>query len=504
MYFEGSFSTHWQYAVPVICILTIVGAAASIWRQYQRLSHIKGPLLASCSPLWLFYHTCKGDVYLACEENLKRYGSPLRLAPNVITIDDPQSYRIMTAPKSVWTRGDWFKGVKFDLRVDNILSMTNEKQHAEMRLKLTPGYSGNDVPTLEQDIDGRIVELKELIAGNFISKGNSFDFAHVAHLFTLDVLTQIGFGKALGFLTKNEDIFCLIQNTKQALPVLELACHHPTIRRLLHHPLLASLQPKATDKTGLGAVLGHAQQTVNDRLDGTDTYKDMLGSFMKHGLSRVEMQSESVLLMIAGADSTATALRNTILYTISNPIVYSRLIKEIDETVAAGKASTPVITLAEAQDLPYLRAVVMEGLRMFMPLVGLAGRQSPKGGATLNGVYIPEGTQVGLSTYAMLRREALFGHDADTFRPERWLDGDPDFIQSMEKNHSLIFGSGRTSCLGKNIAMMELRKAVFEIFRSYDMVRVNPLDSITIRVNGAAVQKNMFVRAYHREADVAP
>lgn len=68
-------------------------------------------------------------------------GSPVRLAPNIIATDDPVSQRVMAANKSPFVKGHWFKGMKFDPRVDNILSMTDEVKHAEMRNKLIPGVS---------------------------------------------------------------------------------------------------------------------------------------------------------------------------------------------------------------------------------------------------------------------------------------------------------------------------------------------------------------------------
>ena len=48
--------------------------------QYRKLQHIKGPWIAAVSPAWLFYHTCRGDLYLAVEAALKKYGRFEKLA----------------------------------------------------------------------------------------------------------------------------------------------------------------------------------------------------------------------------------------------------------------------------------------------------------------------------------------------------------------------------------------------------------------------------------------
>ncbi len=59
--------------------------------------------------------------------------------------------------------------------------------------------------------------------------------------------------------------------------------------------------------------------------------------------------------------------------------------------------------------------------------------------------------------------EKLWGNDADVFRPERWVDANPEEWRSMNTMLDLNFGSGKYSCLGKPIAMMELNKVFVEV-----------------------------------------
>lgn len=66
-------------------------------------------------------------------------GSPARISPDIIVTDDPVLYRMMTAPRSPFLRGRWFKGMRLGAGQDNVLSMTDEVAHAELRAKLMPG-----------------------------------------------------------------------------------------------------------------------------------------------------------------------------------------------------------------------------------------------------------------------------------------------------------------------------------------------------------------------------
>jgi cytochrome P450 len=69
--------------------------------------------------------------------------------------------------------------------------------------------------------------------------------------------------------------------------------------------------------------------------------------------------------------------------------------------------------------LPYLQACVKEGLRLWQPLNGIQTKVAPPEGATINSVWIPGGTQVGLSQHSMMRRKDFFGADAEIFKPDR-------------------------------------------------------------------------------------
>jgi cytochrome P450 len=430
--------------------------------------------------------------------------------------------------------------MKFDPRHDNILSMADEKAHAELRAKVMPGvcnsllqarfrrdarltdlaqYSGKEVPNLEKDVDTHVTELINLIRHDYVEKKQALDFARLAGFFTLDILTKIAFGQAIGFLKENTDLYDYHKQSSAFYPIMELSSNHPTILAILNSRMMASAAPKPTDKVGFGAIVGVAQKAVAERF-GPDAKKveDMLGSFINHGLTQQDCEVESLLQILAGADSTATALRTTFLHVLTSPPTYAALREEIEAAIEAGNVDFPVITHTQAQSLPYLQACVKEGLRMFMPLHGLAGRVSPSpDGATINGVFIPPGTEVGMSTFAMNHRKDFYGPDADTFRPERWIENDEETVKAFERTNELVFGTGRSSCLGKNIALMELGKAIFEVshllhppdscnrlidmqlLRHYDFTVVNPFHAMKIRSNSVVVQEDFRVRAWPRK-----
>lgn len=189
------------------------------------------------------------------------------------------------------------------------------------------------------------------------------------------------------------------------------------------------------------------------------SHADMLGSFIRHGLTEEESAGEALLQIVAGSDTSATTIRSVILHLQSNPHAYRKLQAEIDAGIAAGKISSPIKDL-EARQLPYLQAVIKEGLRILPPASGPFFKTVPKGGETVNGMFIPEGTQIGSSPFSIHHNKKIYGEDAEVFRPERWLSGD---VEGMNATLDLIFHYGKYQCLGKPVALMEFNKIFVEV-----------------------------------------
>jgi cytochrome P450 len=132
---------------------------------------------------------------------------------------------------------------------------------------------------------------------------------------------------------------------------------------------------------------------------------------------------------------------------MKNRDALAKLVAEVDDFDARGQISRPHVTYAEAIKMPYLVACCKEGMRLH-PSVGLGmPRHVPAGGATIAGRYFPEGSKVSINAAVLHYEDAVFGPQADRFKPERWLEGD---ALNMDK-HMLNFGGGSRTCLGKNV-----------------------------------------------------
>ena len=154
---------------------------------------------------------------------------------------------------------------------------------------------------------------------------------------------------------------------------------------------------------------------------------------------------------VAGSGVVAIALRAILYYLCHNPNVHAKLTDEVAKCKKA-RSTSGIITYAEASKLELLSAVINESLRMHSPTGLIFERMVPAGGAVISGVNLPEGTKVGVNSWGassnvahsidmntnydplvLHRNKQVFGQDADTYRPERWIEASPDRVAEMKR-----------------------------------------------------------------------
>jgi cytochrome P450 len=166
---------------------------------------------------------------------------------------------------------------------------------------------------------------------------------------------------------------------------------------------------------------------------GADVLSMMLEARDEHGgaMTDVEVRDELVTLLLAGHETTATALAWTFDQLLANPHVLAKLRAELD----AGRDD-------------YLDSVIRETLRL-RPIVPLVGRYVAKP-FQLGPWALPVGTRVAPSIYLAGRRGDAYP-DPDRFQPERWLGVKPDPYTWLP------FGGGIRRCIGMAFAQFEMR-----------------------------------------------
>jgi cytochrome P450 len=135
------------------------------------------------------------------------------------------------------------------------------------------------------------------------------------------------------------------------------------------------------------------------------------------GFSMNELWGESNLLIIAGSDTTSTAMAGTFFYLAHNPSALQKLIKELRDTFSDVEE---IVSGPKLSGCTYLRACIDETMRMTPPVAGALPREVLTGGIDIDGHHIPAGINVGVPHYAIHHNAAYYPRPFD-YVPERWL-----------------------------------------------------------------------------------
>ncbi|KAK3370630.1 pisatin demethylase [Podospora didyma] len=470
----------------------------STYRQWLRLRHIRGPPFAGLSTwLWAVAHSLSGQMPTQLQQVNNKYGSIARIGPNMLVTSDWKLWKHITHISSRYNKSEWFAGLRLSPTRDNVVSMIDKEEHARLRDIMDRGYSKSMLNELESKIDDHINSLLNLIESSYQRPNLPFDFARTAMLFTLDAISDVTFSSPFGFLKSNSDCFRLMETIEEQVPKITVLTNFPRFYNILKRPLPSWLVPSPKDKAGMGAFMGVAEKVVAERYGPEQKdIRDILGSFITNGLTQEEAQSEILVQILASSDSTATAIRAIVLLVATNPPVLRHLLKEIDDAVNTLCGS--FISYKDTQNLEYLCAVVREGLRLWPPSTGLVPREVPPEGDEWNGVRLPGGANIGWNIWGALRDRDLWGHDADEFRPGRWLEYNTEKLKEMQAMAELVFGNGNHVCLGRTLALMTIHKTIFELFDQFTFVVVNPDQPWESKGYGMFLQKNFWIRAYNR------
>lgn len=194
------------------------------------------------------------------------------------------------------------------------------------------------------------------------------------------------------------------------------------------------------------------------------------------GLTTPELWGEANVLMIAGSDTTSTTLAATLFYLVRSPATLAKLCAEVR---GAFNEVEDIVSGTRLNELVYLKACIDEALRLAPAVPGAPPREVMEGGAMVDGVFLPAGTDCGTPVYSIHRQERYY-REPEQYIPERWIEGATCRASSASwqttkeeietaRRAFCPFSIGPRGCIGKSMAFMEMRLTLARLMFLFDM-----------------------------------
>ncbi|KAH9021020.1 cytochrome P450 [Lactarius pseudohatsudake] len=196
-------------------------------------------------------------------------------------------------------------------------------------------------------------------------------------------------------------------------------------------------------------------------------------------LSEEELVAQMAVFIIAGTDTTSSAL-SRILHVLSlHPDAQDKLRKELKEA----HEDNEELTHDQLVSLPFLEAVCRETLRLYPPVPGvmrttrsdvvlpLSAPIRDVNGREVHEIFVPKNTNVFVQIYNLNRDSSIWGADAAEWKPERWLAPLPQSvadanIQGVYAN-TMSFIGGARSCIGLKFSQVEMKVVLSQVIPAF-------------------------------------
>ncbi|PYH81911.1 cytochrome P450 [Aspergillus uvarum CBS 121591] len=439
------------------CSFSVVLATISVLRmEPQFLSYLvkiygfEKPIRVTPTILMFPRPSALKEIYWdpQCNTKSRLYGSGALGPPHLFTTLESDAHRQLRRALSnaPWTIGKL--RLAWEKRFDELVELFMTKMH-------------------EHAAAGRVVSLSEKVSE-----------------FAADIMTIMTFNEPFGFVQNQRDERDLLGSWRRNVNLFAFAGRARFFREvILTSPLGPWILPSIRSESGIGWMLNEAdrQVTAREKATAQGLYPHS-PDFMQHALearlpsgeplSAAQRRAHVVLLIQAGADTTGTTMGSALRFLLQHPEAWARCRAEIDAVEQQGLLSHPIQYEETRQHLPFLVACLKETMRLNPSATNLFARVCPPGGKIINGHHIPAGTEMACHAYTLQRSVEVYGSDANEFRPERWLE-------SAQRTRELeaaqfTFSVGPRTCLGKDVATLEMWKLIPEIIRQFDIEFIDP------------------------------
>lgn len=364
---------------------------------FHPLYKYPGPIHWRATRLFASYYHASGSLFQKIEAIHEKYGPTVRIAPDELSFTSPEAWPQIYNSRPQLVKSEFHFAVSDNARLPTSMIMAEDAEHTRLRRLAAPAFLNSGVaevePVLQKYVNGLCSQL------TIACKEGSQDMCE----WFLYALNDV-----IGQLALDQEFQCVEKRRMHPWPAFLLGALRRTaalnqFRRFGFNlkwlqPLL-SKKAKAeietffvTATTAIDQRLAREKFETAEEIQGDKKRPDIVGLMLREikggeKLSEAEITSNSILIVGGGAETTSTCLSGTLYHLCKTP----RVMKKLREQVRERFASADEITLKATADMPYLRAVIDEGLRMFPVASYITPRVTPPGGHVIAGELVPGG-----------------------------------------------------------------------------------------------------------------
>ncbi|CAD7015082.1 unnamed protein product [Ceratitis capitata] len=303
----------------------------------------------------------------------------------------------------------------------------------------------------------------------------STDFSEEAKMWAFETVALVALNTRLGLMSREKSNAMALKLSESIAEFFSLCYYYEVIPPFWRYFETAGFKKLIKAYDSITEITTHYIEKAMEQFDQSAEGKSVLEK-----LYRIDKNVAVVMAMdmlMAGMDTTSSALISTLYFLSINPEKQEELRKEL---IALLPEPNMPLTEENTKNMPYLRGCIKETLR-FRPIANgnfrIAGRD-----LVLSGYRVPKGVGVYMATMTLSNSDAYFERSAE-FLPERWIKSAKATCPVSQKHNPFVylpFGFGPRTCIGKRLAEMELETILVRILRNYRVswVGEKPLEYI--------------------------
>ncbi|KAL3454575.1 cytochrome P450 [Aspergillus insuetus] len=378
----------------------------------------------------------------------KKWGRFVRYGPNDISVSDPDVVRVALAPGAVCQKAPWYA---FEYPGCSLVSVRDREAHGRRRRIWAPAFSDKALRGYEVRVERYNKALLRQIEG--LDGWSSFFFPFIQSFNMLEspdghwAINLLKEGQAGGGLST------------PAWGARLLFAFPPIAREYFRFQRFCADQIEKRLKIQGKQVNSDITHFLIENYLTSTALPGKSEKEKKAELTRLHFDSK--LIVVAGSDTTASTITFLFYHLAREPGLLERLREEIRGLTDDGGETEH----RKLQAATLLNACIFEALRLHPAVPSGLPRKTPPEGVYVGETYVPGDTVMMVNIYAMAHDEDNFVA-ADKFIPERFTTR-PDLIK--HKDAFIPFSTGPAGCIGKNLALMEMRLMTAHLVSIYDI-----------------------------------